>query len=320
MEGFDSTSFDERIAQAQAEAERKRRTAGIMEGVSDMFTSGSQARGGPGTDSSFYRGLRDNAGIGAREAQVSKRDAIKDYLLEKKFGRQAEQDQRQIEQDAARSDRWQQSFDLRKDRPGKAPFDFKLTPDGRIMIGDKRTGEYSFKGGRPQDGAEQELGPQQRPGESKMVYKGRVDEYIKDKKDAGRTKEDKVKGLSGEQIKRYDSASMGLDAAKGMIKALGEGDNTFSIVGDNDYTMWRSRWNEAFGRMQSGGAIQSAELETFEKMVPTMYDSKEIQMKKLGWVENEMNRRISNLLGGEQQPTDKPMEPGAGIDKPSWAK
>lgn len=119
----------------------------------------------------------------------------------------------------------------------------------------------------------------------------------------------KPKPLSGEMTKRSDNVDMALKAILGMQDALEAGDNTFSLVGDNDYTSNRARWNEAFGRMQSGGAIQKDEIETFENMAPTVWDSADMQKKKLKWMEGEMRKRrgsIDQLAPPTNNPTSTP--------------
>lgn len=103
------------------------------------------------------------------------------------------------------------------------------------------------------------------------------------------------KQLNGEQQSRYDSAAMGLKALGGMKAALANGDNTFSLVGDNDFTKNSRVFEEALGRMQSGGAIQEEEAERFRKMAPTKWDSAEMQQQKLADLEAEMGARIQSM-------------------------
>lgn len=107
--------------------------------------------------------------------------------------------------------------------------------------------------------------------------------------------EQQVAGLSGEKLKRFDSSAMGLEAVVDMHKALEGGSNTFSLVGDNPYTMASAKFEEALGRMQSGGAITSDEVEKFKKMAPSWTDSTEIQRAKMNKLIAEMSSRITNL-------------------------
>lgn len=103
------------------------------------------------------------------------------------------------------------------------------------------------------------------------------------------------KKLSGEEQKRLDSASMALAGVQGMRQALAKGDNTFSAIGDNDFTVWRRDFEEGLGRMQSGGAITDDEAARFKDMAPTAFDSAEMQQKKLNKLEAEMSARIRGL-------------------------
>lgn len=119
--------------------------------------------------------------------------------------------------------------------------------------------------------------------------------------------------LSGENMKRYDSAVMGLEAAKGMEAALKSGDNTFSLVGDNDFTLNKNRFTEALGRMQSGGAISKEEEKRFAHMAPTFTDSAEIQQKKIQWIKDEMAKRLKTL--GAEVP-EKETSPATSKSKP----
>lgn len=103
------------------------------------------------------------------------------------------------------------------------------------------------------------------------------------------------KSLNAEERKRLDSASMGLAAVKGMGTALGSGSNTFSLIGDNPYTVARTKFEEALGRMQSGGAINKDEEARFRSMAPTVMDSPEIQKQKLEELYVEMALRVKSL-------------------------
>lgn len=105
----------------------------------------------------------------------------------------------------------------------------------------------------------------------------------------------KMVKLGAEGKARLDNARAGFSAVQNMMKALDEGQNTFSAVGDNDFTMSRSIFEEALGRMQSGGAITKDEENRFKKMAPTITDSKEMQKKKLQMLTEEMRSRMGTL-------------------------
>lgn len=130
--------------------------------------------------------------------------------------------------------------------------------------------------------------------------------------------------LSGSDKARYDNVRMGLDSVAGMSNALKSGDNTFSVIGDNDFTISRRTFEEALGRMQSGGAINSDEEKRFRAMLPSMTDSAEIQQKKLASLQSEMNSRLATLgfkpeeVGSNESAravTQKSSDPNAGVVK-----
>lgn len=110
-----------------------------------------------------------------------------------------------------------------------------------------------------------------------------------------KTPEGRLKGLSGTDKQRLDNAKLGLITTQGMADALKSGDNTFSLIGDNDFTQQRTLFEEALGRMQSGGAISKEEEKRFRSMAPTATDSSEMQQKKLSQLQSEMNSRLSTL-------------------------
>lgn len=105
----------------------------------------------------------------------------------------------------------------------------------------------------------------------------------------------KIAKMGGEQRKRFDNIRMGKMALDDMSKALSRGISTFSLIGDNDYTVAASQWEEAIGRMQSGGAINKEEAARFRKMVPTAVDGRQVQVKKLNKMKQEMERRLSSF-------------------------
>lgn len=107
--------------------------------------------------------------------------------------------------------------------------------------------------------------------------------------------EGRLKNLSGTDKARYDNALMALKGIDEMGAALDNDQNTFSLIGDNDYTSAARRATEAYGRMQSGGAINKEEEKRFEKTLPGVSDSKEIQRKKLLAQREEMLSRLKTL-------------------------
>lgn len=107
--------------------------------------------------------------------------------------------------------------------------------------------------------------------------------------------EEKMKSLSGTDKARFDNALMVLKGIDEMGAALDAGNNTFSMIGDNDYTAAERRSTEAYGRMQSGGAINKEEEGRFSKTLPGMSDAKEMQRKKLLTQREEMLSRLKTL-------------------------
>jgi hypothetical protein len=106
---------------------------------------------------------------------------------------------------------------------------------------------------------------------------------------------DRVRALSTDDKRRFDSVSMGIGAVEDMRKAYEAGDNTFSVVGDNSFTAASSRFEEALGRMQSGGAIGKEEAASFRKMRPMPTDPVEIQKQKLDYLYTEMASRVQTM-------------------------
>lgn len=115
------------------------------------------------------------------------------------------------------------------------------------------------------------------------------------KSNAGSDTTQKMVKLGAEGKARLDNARASFNAIQNMAKALDAGQNTFSPIGDNDYTLNRTIFEEALGRMQSGGAITKEEEKRFSKMAPTLTDTKEIQKKKLQMLTEEMKARMGTL-------------------------
>ena len=106
---------------------------------------------------------------------------------------------------------------------------------------------------------------------------------------------EKLKAMSGTDKARFDNALMVAKAVDKMGTALDAGNSTFSLVGDNDYTEAERKAAEAYGRMQSGGAINKEEEKRFLAMLPRATDSKEMQRKKLLSQRDEMMSRLKTL-------------------------
>ena len=119
----------------------------------------------------------------------------------------------------------------------------------------------------------------------------------------------RLEKLNSSDKARYDNALMVLQGLDEMEKALNAGQNTFSAVGDNDFTAAERRATEAFGRMQSGGAINREEEGRFRKTLPGMTDSSEMQRKKIQTQRDEMKSRLKTLgFSPEETSPSKPKE------------
>lgn len=105
----------------------------------------------------------------------------------------------------------------------------------------------------------------------------------------------KVKGMNTSDRARFDNVSMAIDALNGMKSALNSGENTFSLIGDNNFTTNRNIWEEAVGRMQSGGAINSDEAARFRTLIPKATDSAAVQQVKLRQMEQLMTERLNTF-------------------------
>lgn len=120
----------------------------------------------------------------------------------------------------------------------------------------------------------------------------------REKKAREQTPQGKVEALSGEQKKRFDLSRQGLAATTKMEKFF---DNNmdrwdrFKLIGDNDFTTAQREWEEAIGRMQSGGAINKEEGDRFRAMAPTLLDSPDTVKKKLISMRQTMQERLGSF-------------------------
>jgi hypothetical protein len=105
----------------------------------------------------------------------------------------------------------------------------------------------------------------------------------------------KTSKLGGEARKRLDNIRMARSALNQMTEARAAGQNTKTLFGDNDFTFGASQWEEAIGRMQSGGAINSDEGTRFLGLVPGITDSARIQAKKLKTMGDLMDQRLQTF-------------------------
>lgn len=107
--------------------------------------------------------------------------------------------------------------------------------------------------------------------------------------------EQRIAKLKGSDKARFDNSQEAIRAAYGMMNALNAGENTMSVFGDNNFTQQARLYEEALGRMQSGGAITGAELASFMKMRPTSLDDLQMKQTKLKSIISQMNSRLKTL-------------------------
>ena len=110
-----------------------------------------------------------------------------------------------------------------------------------------------------------------------------------------KTPEGKLSKMGAAEKQRLDNATLAVKSVQGMADALAKGENTFSLIGDNPFTQQRTQFEEALGRMQSGGAISKEEELRFKKMAPTLMDSAEIRQQKINDLNAEMIKRIGTM-------------------------
>lgn len=104
----------------------------------------------------------------------------------------------------------------------------------------------------------------------------------------------KLEKLSGEARGRFDNVVMGLTALKQLEDQIAQNPSGLSRVGllrDNPYTVAAREWEEAIGRMQSGGAITTDEGKRFKALIPGPLDSPEVTQTKIANMKNLMTQR-----------------------------
>jgi len=109
------------------------------------------------------------------------------------------------------------------------------------------------------------------------------------------TKESKLASLNSSDKQRYDNVVMANDAINEMGSALNSNVPRYSPFGDNNYTAALSRFEEAVGRMQSGGAINKDEGERFRALARSALDNPKMQRQKLDELKQIMRSRYKTL-------------------------
>lgn len=149
---------------------------------------------------------------------------------------------------------------------------------------------------------------------SPVVAAMEAERLAKTKKDAedaafAKTPKGKLDKMPAAEKQRYDNVVMALGAVTDMENALANGTNTFSLMGDNEFTLAANNFQEALGRMQSGGAIGKDELKTFQSLRPRPTDSADIQYQKIQKMRDLMEQRFQTLGFEKGQAQDLGLDP-----------
>lgn len=108
--------------------------------------------------------------------------------------------------------------------------------------------------------------------------------------------EGKLAKMGIEEKKRFDNNKEALESVQKMSEALLVDDqDTFKIFGDNTFTAQLDKFENALGRMESGGQIGELEGKKFRERMPTFRDSAKIQREKLQDVQQMLVDRFRTL-------------------------
>lgn len=132
------------------------------------------------------------------------------------------------------------------------------------------------------------------------------------------TFEQKLAGLKGQEKQNLAHIISGIDAVNGMKDALRKGDWTIHPIGDNQFTLNRKYWNEAIGRLSSGGAIQKEEASSFKSLVPGGTDTAPTQQSKLDEALSRMYLR-AKIYGFSPEEIESHRDELHGGVAPSWS-
>lgn len=238
----------------------------------------------------------------ANRLGVNKTDAARERLeqikadMKARLGHQQADDKLAADQESAAA---KQAFEREK---------FDAEQDNKAKEFDLRDRELKAK--RLESGKAKEVDP--------TVSALREQTLIKAKRENAQALNPASKPLTVEQQARADNVRMAKEAVTNMAGALSRGDNTFSLVGDNDYTANLRLFQEAFGRMQSGGAIGKQEEARFRAMMPTITDSSEMQAKKIQMLLQELDKREKMLQSNGSTNVQAP-QPASGTDYDSMS-
>jgi hypothetical protein len=105
----------------------------------------------------------------------------------------------------------------------------------------------------------------------------------------------KDRKLSQDERQLLNNSALAYKAIFDMEDAIRKGVNKRTLVGDNDYTYAQNRFVEGIGRMQSGGAIGKEETENFKRLIPGMFDGKDLTNKKIKDMKLELEARLKSI-------------------------
>lgn len=105
----------------------------------------------------------------------------------------------------------------------------------------------------------------------------------------------KERKLSQDERALLNNSALAYKALFDMEKAIKEGKSRSTIFGDNEYTYAANRFVEGIGRMQSGGAIGSEEVENFKRLIPGRFDNEKISKQKIQDMKAELEARLKSI-------------------------
>jgi len=101
--------------------------------------------------------------------------------------------------------------------------------------------------------------------------------------------------MAGRAIDSVEQVLNKIKPSKSVIGRAGNWLDNATTMGSTDYDLAADMWEEAIGRMQSGGAITQDEGVRFRRLFPSLTDSPEMVRKKIAEMRNEMNSRMETL-------------------------
>lgn len=124
---------------------------------------------------------------------------------------------------------------------------------------------------------------------------------LRDKKAmADKAKESAPKPLTAEAALKLANFKNALQAIDEMDSSLKKGDNTFTVFGDNDYTMAQDKFAEGYGRGSSGASITDSERDAFKGRTPNYKNNPDEKTAKLRELREDIQMKIDALQGDQQ--------------------